>query len=119
MDDLDLTMWVVLVRNATTASDKSMKRVKSLAPDNEQTARSHVFKIRDARNKLFHKSRHELDEVECEQIWWDVTAAILYLGRVTPSVQHIDKKTELELLKVCENSICQHIVCSDYCRNIT
>ena len=100
-EDLDLTMWVMLVRNATTASDKSVKRMKGLAPNNEQLVRDHVFKIRNARNVLFHKARHELDETEFDQIWLDVSAAILYLRRITPGERDVNYAYVLEQLKVC------------------
>ncbi|KAK2188719.1 hypothetical protein NP493_124g04037 [Ridgeia piscesae] len=98
-EDLDLTMWVMLVRNATTASDKSVKRMKGLAPNNEQLVRDHVFKIRNARNVLFHKARHELDETEFDQIWLDVSAAILYLRRITPGERDVNYAYVLEQLK--------------------
>ncbi|KAI0229127.1 Peptidoglycan-recognition protein SB1 [Lamellibrachia satsuma] len=80
-DDIDLTLWVLLMRNATFVSDKAINKKSSTVTDADKTCRAAVLCIKEGRNTLFHKSRHELDEDEFDQLWWEVSNAITRLRR--------------------------------------
>ena len=68
-DDIDLTFWVLLMRNATFVSDKAINKMASMVTDAERICRADVMCIKEARNFLFHKPRHELTEEEFDQLW--------------------------------------------------
>jgi hypothetical protein len=76
---IDLTLWIVLLRNVTKCKFRNVDWNEAPSPDQKEWYHD-VLRIKETRNTLSHLLRPELDDDSFERMWNNVTSALRRLN---------------------------------------